>query len=88
MYKLVLACTIAGVRTINFSEFRKRASQILDLVERGETVRVFRHGKPVARIVPDDVTEGGPAWKRPRERIAVPGLSLSQAVIEERRSSS
>ncbi|HET9788852.1 MAG TPA: type II toxin-antitoxin system Phd/YefM family antitoxin [Pyrinomonadaceae bacterium] len=40
------------MKTLSFTEFRKRASEILTLVEKGETVRVIRHGKTVAKIVP------------------------------------
>jgi prevent-host-death family protein len=36
------------MRTIALSEFRAHASAMLDLVEQGETVRILRHGKPVA----------------------------------------
>jgi len=39
------------------TEFRKRASEILTLVEKGETVRVLRHGKTVAKIVPAEPDE-------------------------------
>ncbi len=75
------------MRTMAFTEFRKNASGVLDLVEKGETIRVLRHGKAVAKIVPTDSREAKPAWKRPGLRLSVPGESLSRAVLEERRSS-
>jgi prevent-host-death family protein len=34
------------------SEFRANASAMLDLVAQGQTVRIMRHGKPVADLVP------------------------------------
>ena len=37
------------MKTLSFTEFRKRASEILTLVEKGETVIVIRHGKIVAK---------------------------------------
>ncbi len=37
---------------LSLSEFRAHASEMLDLVEKGETVRILRHGKPVAELVP------------------------------------
>ncbi len=40
------------MHTIALSEFRAHASAMLDLVEQGETVRILRHGKPVAELVP------------------------------------
>jgi antitoxin (DNA-binding transcriptional repressor) of toxin-antitoxin stability system len=75
------------MRTINFTEFRKNASSLLDLVEKGETLRVLRHGKAIAKIVPAELREPKPAWKKPGPRLVVAGSSLSKAVLEERRSS-
>ena len=40
------------MKSFLFTEFLKRASEILTLVEKGETVCVIRHGKTVAKIVP------------------------------------
>ena len=53
------------MKSLSFTEFRKRASEILSLVEKGETVRVIRHGKTVAKIVPAETDEKMPSWKRP-----------------------
>jgi prevent-host-death family protein len=75
------------MRTVTFSEFRKNASRVLDLVERGESIRVLRHGKAIAKIVPAGVREAEPAWKRPGLRLVGSGASLSRAVLEERRAS-
>jgi prevent-host-death family protein len=75
------------MKTLTFTEFRKNASQILDLVERGESIRVLRHGRPIAKIIPADLREPQPAWKRPGPRLVTPGAALARAVLEERRSS-
>lgn len=75
------------MKTVTFTEFRKSASELMDLVERGETVRVLRHGKPIARIVPADTPEGQPAWRRPGLRLVAQGAALAKAVLEERRAS-
>ena len=75
------------MKTVSFTEFRSHASRVMDLVEKGETVRVLRHGKAVAKIVPADWHPAKPAWKRPGLRLVAPGASLSKAVLEERRSS-
>jgi prevent-host-death family protein len=40
------------MRTIQASEAKTRFLRILDDVERGESLIITRHGKPVARIVP------------------------------------
>ncbi len=75
------------MKTVTFTEFRKNASQVLDLVENGESIRVLRYGKAIAKIVPAEQHESKPAWKRPGLRLVTSGASLSKAVIEERRSS-
>lgn len=75
------------MRAVSFTEFRKNASKVLSLVEQGETVRVLRHGRAVARIVPDEAARKQPAWKRPGLHLVTEGASLSKAVLEERRSS-
>ena len=75
------------MKSLSFTEFRKRASEILSLVESGETVRVLRHGKAIAKIIPAD--DGGKtlSWKRPGLRLVKPGASLSKAIVDERRKS-
>ena len=42
------------MQTIQASEAKTKFLSILDEVERGATVIVTRHGKPIARIVPDE----------------------------------
>jgi len=76
-----------SMKSLSFTEFRRRASEILTLVEKGETVRVVRHGKAVAKIIPTETEEKIPAWKRPGLRLTRPGASLSKAILEERRKS-
>ena len=41
------------MREIQASEAKTHHPQILDDVERGETVVISRHGRPVARLVPE-----------------------------------
>ncbi len=71
------------------SEFRANASAMLDLVEQGETVRIMRHGKPVADLVPvvAGAPEAVPSWKQPFEPLHIawpPGMSGAKMIIEER----
>jgi prevent-host-death family protein len=40
------------MREIEASEAKVHLLQLLDEVERGETVVITRHGRPIARIVP------------------------------------
>jgi len=75
------------MRTIPLSEFRANASAMLDLVQQGQTVRILRHGKPVADLVPirDAQREHLPSWKQVFAPVRLPpGVSLSQAVLDER----
>lgn len=77
------------MQTLPLSEFRANASAMLDLVEKGETVRILRHGKPVADLVPVQAASAQkvPSWKRKIEplRIVRPdGKTGAQLIIEER----
>jgi antitoxin (DNA-binding transcriptional repressor) of toxin-antitoxin stability system len=76
------------MKTITFTEFRKNASGIMDLVEQGETFRLLRHGKAIAEIVPAETRESTPAWQRPGPRLVTSGAALAKAVLEERESAS
>lgn len=74
------------MRTLPLSEFRANASSMLDLVQQGQTVRILRHGKPVADLVPIRDTEWThlPSWKQAFTPVRLPpGASLSQAVLDE-----
>ena len=77
------------MHTIPLSEFRAHAAAMIDLVERGETVRISRHGKPVAELVPiREQPAYIPSWKQPFEPVVLPQeASLSGAVLEERNES-
>ncbi len=41
------------MREVQSSEAKAHLPQLLDEVERGETVIITRHGRPIARIVPE-----------------------------------
>lgn len=82
---------ILFMHTLPLSEFRANASAMLDLVEQGETVRILRHGKPIADLVP--VREASatdlPSWKRPFTPEALPeGVSAVAKLLEERDAAS
>lgn len=81
------------MQTLPLSEFRANASAMLDLVEKGETVRILRHGKPVADLVPVQAAEAEaarqPSWKRPVEPLRylrAPEKTGAQLIVEERDS--
>ena len=42
-----------GPREIPASEATAHLSELLDAVERGETIAITRHGRRIARLVPD-----------------------------------
>ncbi len=77
------------MHTVPLSEFRAHASAMIDLVEKGETVRILRHGKPVAELVPvKDKPAHIPSWKQPFEPVVLSQeASLSGAVLQERNES-
>ena len=54
------------MQTTTFTEFRRQAKRYFDAVEQGETVRVTRRGRVIARIIPAD-KEIKPSWKTPIE---------------------
>ena len=75
------------MKTITFTDFRKRASGFITEVEHGETFVLLRHGKPVAEVVPfSDKSRRTPSWKQPGIRLQIQGSDLSSAILEERES--
>jgi prevent-host-death family protein len=58
------------MREVQASEAKAHLPSLLDAVERGETIVITRHGKPIARIVPE----------ADRRRV---GLDRVMAEIEE-----
>ena len=71
------------MQTTTFSELRRRAKKYLDEVEKGETVRVTRRGRVIAKIVPAD-DETKPTWKKPAVRLAIPGTEISKMILNDR----
>ncbi|MBS3908969.1 MAG: type II toxin-antitoxin system Phd/YefM family antitoxin [Actinobacteria bacterium] len=73
------------MKTITFTDFRKKASGFITEVEHGETLILMRRGKPVAEIVPfSDKPKRTPSWKQTGLRLQVEGSDLSSAILEER----
>ena len=88
MYKTI---NLYKMHSVPLSEFRANASAMLDLVEKGGTVRILRHGKPVAELVPvvDEASAKVPSWKRPIEPLNYlrkPEKTGAQMIIDERES--
>lgn len=73
------------MKTISFTDFRKRASGFIAEVEHGETLILLRRGKPVAEVIPfSDRLHETPSWKKPGLRLKLNGSDLSSAILEER----
>ncbi len=73
------------MKSVAFTDFRKKASGLLTEVEHGETLILFRRGKPVAEVVPfSDKAQRTPAWKLSGIRLRIQGSDLSSAILEER----
>lgn len=73
------------MKDATFTELRNNAKAYFDAVEKGETVRVYRNGKPIAEIVP--LRPDSPSWKRSATPLAIKGISLSRAILEDRERS-
>lgn len=77
------------MKSVAFTEFRKKASGFLNEVEHGETLVLLRRGKPVAEVAPfSDKVQKAPAWKQSGIRLRIQGSDLSSAILEEREMNS
>jgi prevent-host-death family protein len=77
------------MKTISFTDFRKKASDFITEVEHGETLVLLRRGKPVAEVIPfADSRPRTPAWKRPGIHLKMQGGDLSSAILDEREAAS
>ena len=71
--------------TVTFTELRNNARKYFDAVERGETLEVYRHGKPIAILSPYRLG-AGKRWKRARQPpLKLKGVSPSKLILSERR---
>jgi prevent-host-death family protein len=74
------------MKTVTFTEFRAHASELFTEVERGGSLLVLRHGKPVAEVCPPLRQRNEmPSWKQPALRLTAKGAGLSAAILQERR---
>ena len=70
--------------TVTLTEFRSHASGMFNRVERGETLVVIRHGRPIAEVSPVSSAGGAPSWKKPALRLVAKGAGLAAAILAER----
>jgi len=76
------------MKQVSFTEFRRNAAALFNSVERGETIRVLRHGKPIAEVIPVPAPKETLSWKRPGIPLDARGASLSREILRERKRSS
>jgi prevent-host-death family protein len=74
------------MKTVTFSQLRNNAKKYFDAVEHGETMEVYRHGKPIALLSPVLREPALNRWKTANP-IKIPGVSASKMIIEERKKS-
>jgi prevent-host-death family protein len=60
------------MKQIQSSIAKAQFAELLDQVERGETIVITRHGKPIARLVPDEQA------RRARVAEAIEGIKELQ----------
>ncbi len=75
------------MKRVTFTEFRQNAASYFDAVEEGETIKVLRHGKPIAEVVPASDEGRTRSWKQPGLRLSVKGAYLSKEILRERKQS-
>jgi len=68
--------------TVSLTQLRSEAASMFGRVQRGETLVVLRHGRPIAEISP--VAASTPSWKKPALRLVAKGAALSRAILQER----
>jgi prevent-host-death family protein len=72
------------MRTAGIREVRQDLTSLLDDVRKGREVVITDRGRPIARIVPIARRNPIPDLSAFRERIGNIGVSLSQAIIDDR----
>jgi prevent-host-death family protein len=69
------------MRRIGALEAKNRLGSLLDLVEQGEEIVITRHGRPVARLVPEAPARDRDAAKAAVERIRARARGRSSGPI-------
>ncbi len=70
------------MKQVQSSIAKAQFAELLDEVERGETVIITRHGKPVARLVPDEEARKQ-RFDRAVERMNTRRKQNKPATVEE-----
>lgn len=76
-----------ALSSVGAYDAKTRLSELLDRVERGEQIVITRHGRPIARLVPErsrDIAQAVDALDRitaRRERLAQQGVQITRDEI-------
>jgi prevent-host-death family protein len=75
------------MRQVQSSDAKTHLTQLLTEVERGETIVITRHGRPIARLVPE-LDQRAEAIQRTMDQIrtlraTIPDISLNE-ILEAR----
>jgi prevent-host-death family protein len=77
------------MREVGVYNAKTQLPSLLDDVERGETITITRHGRPVARLVPVErrrtPEEAVEAIKESRKGWRLDGISIRELIEEGRR---
>lgn len=78
------------MRQIGVYEAKTQLARLLDQVERGETITITRHGRPVARLTPVEgrrrsVAETIDAIREFRKGNRLDGLTIREMIDEGRK---
>jgi len=77
----------AALSSVGAYDAKTRLSELLDRVEKGEHIIITRHGRPVARLIPErsnDIARAIDALDRittRRERLARQGVQITREEI-------
>lgn len=78
------------MKTVSFTELREHARDYVDAAERGEMIRITRHGIAIVAVVPISLIERKPspkipAWKKPVKALHIPGFNSTRWLQKERK---
>ena len=71
------------MKAATFTEFRRNAAELFTEVENGSIIRILRHGKPIADIIPIK-KKSLPSWKKEPPKLMLNGASLADAILVNR----
>jgi len=71
---------------VNVKEARRRLSELLNRVEKGQEISITRRGKQVARLVSTKSEATLPSLREFRQTLSIAGKPMSQEVVASRKT--